>query len=99
MRQLASEITAKGASIHDFLGQETKMKAQRNQVLQRSYEIYQVERALDNAMKKMQLQVAQRRQAIDNIVANEASLDQKLDKKNQELQRLRKRLDTIKNIR
>lgn len=99
MRQLASEITSKGASIHDFLGQELRMKQQRQQVLQRSFELGQVEAALQSKMKKMELQIAEKQEATDSIASTEASLDQKIEKKNQELQRLRKRLETMKNIR
>ena len=99
MRLLASEITAKGASIHDFLGQEMRMKNQRDQVLQHTYELGQIESALQSKMKKMELQSSKKQEAIDSISYTEASLDQKIDKKNQELQRLRKRLETMKNIR
>lgn len=99
MRQLASEITAKGASIHDFLGQELRMKSQRDQVLQRNYELGQIENALQLKMKKMEMQISQKQEAIDSIANTEASLDQKIEKRNQELQRLRKRLETMKNIR
>ncbi len=99
MRQLASEITAKGASIHDFLGQELRMKSQRDQVLQRNYELGQIETALQLKMKKMEMQISQKQEAIDSIANTEASLDQKIEKRNQELQRLRKRLETMKNIR
>lgn len=99
MRALASEITSKGATIHDILGAELRMKAQRQQVLQRSYELGQVESALQNKMKRMEQQIVQKEEAIDGVASTEASLDQKIEKKNQELQRLRKRLETMKNIR
>lgn len=99
MRQLASEITSKGASIHDFLSHELRMKAQRQQVLQRSFELSQVEAAIQLKMKFMEQQIAQKQEAIDSIASTEASLDQKIEKKNQELQRLRKRLETMKSIR
>ena len=99
MRQLASEITSKGASIHDVLDHETKMKGQRQMVLQRNFQLDKVEALLDNQMKKMGAQMAELHEAIDNIATVEVSLDHKIDKKNQELERLRKRLDTMKNIR
>ncbi|XP_046436756.1 clusterin-associated protein 1-like isoform X2 [Daphnia pulex] len=99
MRQLASEITTKGASIHDFLGQEMRMKNQRDQVLQRTYELGQIETALQSKMKKMEVEISQKQEAIDSISNTEASMDQKIDKKSLELQRLRKRLETMKNIR
>lgn len=99
MRQLASEITSKGASIHDFLSQEVRMKNQRDQVLQRNYELGQIEAALQLKMKRMDAQISQKQEAIDSIASTEATLDQKIEKRNQELQRLRKRLETMKNIR
>ena len=99
MRQLASEITSKGASIHDVLEHETKMKGQRQLVLERNFQLDKVEALLDNQMKKMDAQMSELREAIENIAAVEVSLDHKIDKKNQELERLRKRLDTMKNIR
>lgn len=99
MRKLASEITSKGASIHDFLSQEIRMKNQRDQVLQRNYELGQIEAALQSKMRKMSIQISQKQEAIDSIANTEASLDQKIEKRNQEMQRLRKRLETMKNIR
>jgi uncharacterized coiled-coil protein SlyX len=50
-------------------------------------------------MKKMEVEISQKQEAIDSISNTEASLDQKIDKKSLELQRLRKRLETMKNIR
>ena len=99
MRQLASEMTSKGASIHDVLGHEAKMKGLRQVVLERNFQLDRVEALLENHMKKMGAQMTELHQAIDNIAAVEVSLDHKIDKKNQELERLRKRLDTMKNIR
>lgn len=99
MRQLASEITAKGATIHDFLGQEFRMKIQRDQVLQRNYELGRIETALQEKIATMKRQINEKQEAIDSIANTEASLDQKIDKRSQELQRLRKRLETMKNIR
>jgi clusterin-associated protein 1 len=99
MRQLASDITSKGAAIYDFLGKEAALRAQRNQVLQKNYELTQVESALQKKMQSMEQQIQQTQEAIGNIAGNEAQLDQKIEKKTAELQRLRKRLDTMKNIR
>jgi clusterin-associated protein 1 len=50
-------------------------------------------------MQSMEQQIQQTQEAIGNIAGNEAQLDQKIEKKTAELQRLRKRLDTMKNIR
>lgn len=99
MRQLASEITAKGATIHDSLGKELQMKTQRDQVLQRNYELGRIETAIQAKISSMKIQAKEKQEAIDSIANTEASLDQKIEKRNQELQRLRKRLETMKNIR
>lgn len=96
---MASEITSQGAAIYDFLANEATLRHQRNQVLQRNYELSQVESALQTQMLNMDQQIQQTQQAIDNIAGNEAQLDQKIEKKTLELQRLRKRLETMKNIR
>jgi len=99
LRQLASEITKKGASIHQILDQEMRTKNQRHQVLQRNYELGQVETALQAEITSMDQRISQKQEAIDSIASTEASLDQKLEKKIQEQQRLHKRLNTMKNIR
>ena len=86
MRQLASEITKKGASIHQILDQEMRTKNQRHQVLQRNYELGQVETALQAEITSMDQRISQKQEAIDSIASTEASLDQKLEKKIQEIQ-------------
>lgn len=99
MRRLASEMTSKGALIYDFLGKDRKLYTQRSHVLQKNYEIVQVEAALQKKMAYMDEKITYMQQAIDSIATTEASLDQKIEKKTGELQRLTKRLDTLKNIR
>ena len=96
---MASDITFKGASIHDFLGKEFTLRGQRSQILQRNYEIANVEATLQNKMQNMEITIRDTQVAINNIASTEATLDQKIERKTAELQRLRKRLETMKNIR
>lgn len=51
MRQLGSEITAKGAALYDLLGREQDLRENRTVAIARPLEIMEVERALRAAVK------------------------------------------------
>ena len=54
-RQLASDITSKGAALYDLLGKEVELREQRSSVIARPLEINEVERGLVNSIKAVEV--------------------------------------------
>ncbi|KAI5105704.1 clusterin-associated protein 1-like [Silurus meridionalis] len=98
-RQLGSEITAKGASLYDLLGREEDLRESRTAAIARPLEIAEVERALRAAVKDVLDNVLKTKEMLNNVASDEASLEAKITKKKQELERNQKRLQTLQSVR
>ncbi|XP_038147704.1 clusterin-associated protein 1 homolog isoform X2 [Cyprinodon tularosa] len=98
-RQLASEITSKGASLYDLLGKEAELREMRTAAIARPLEINEIEKALRAAIKETLVSVEKTKEMRSNVVSDETSLDSKLKKKKQDLERHQKRLQTLQSVR
>ncbi|XP_077463786.1 clusterin-associated protein 1 homolog isoform X2 [Stigmatopora argus] len=98
-RQLASEVTSKGASLYDLLGKEVELREKRTAAIARPLEIDVTEKALRGAIREALEMVEKTKEMLNSIVSDEASLDAKIDKKKQDLERSRKRLQTLQSVR
>ncbi|XP_039984303.1 clusterin-associated protein 1 homolog [Xiphias gladius] len=98
-RQLASEVTSKGASLYDLLGKEVDLREMRAAAIARPLEINETEKALRAAIKEVLESVEKTKDMLNNVVSDETSLDAKIEKKKQELERNRKRLQTLQSVR
>ncbi|KAK5869754.1 hypothetical protein PBY51_024448 [Eleginops maclovinus] len=98
-RQLASEVTSKGASLYDLLGKEVDLREMRTAAIARPLEINETEKALRAAIKEVLESVEKTKDMLSNVVSDETSLDAKIEKKKQELERNRKRLQTLQSVR
>ncbi|XP_023282245.1 clusterin-associated protein 1 isoform X1 [Seriola lalandi dorsalis] len=98
-RQLASEVTSKGASLYDLLGKEVDLREMRTAAIARPLEINETEKALRAAIKEVLQSVEKTKDMLSNVVSDETSLDAKIEKKKQELERNRKRLQTLQSVR
>ncbi|KAM9763069.1 clusterin-associated protein 1 homolog isoform 2-T2 [Menidia menidia] len=98
-RQLASEVTSKGASLYDLLGKEVELREMRTAAIARPLEINEAEKALRAAIREVLESVEKTKEMLSNVVSDENSLDSKIDKKKQELERHQKRLQTLQSVR
>ncbi|MBN3320099.1 CLUA1 protein, partial [Atractosteus spatula] len=98
-RQLASEITSKGASLYDLLGKETELREVRTAAIARPLEINETEKALQAAVREVLHQVQKTKDMLNNVASDEVSLEAKIEKKKQELERNQKRLQTLQSVR
>ncbi|KAM9383860.1 clusterin-associated protein 1 homolog isoform 2-T2 [Pholidichthys leucotaenia] len=98
-RQLASEVTSKGATLYDLLGKEVDLREMRTAAIARPLEINETEKALRAAIKDVLENVEKNKDLLNNVVSDETSLDAKIEKKKQELERNRKRLQTLQSVR
>jgi clusterin-associated protein 1 len=98
-RELASEITSKGASIYDLLGREVDLRDVRTYTINRNLEISDVEKGIISAVKACQREGEKTATMLDNIHLDEKNLDEKIEKKKADLERNLKRLRTLKDVR
>ncbi|XP_072245396.1 clusterin-associated protein 1 homolog [Leuresthes tenuis] len=98
-RLLASEVTSKGASLYDLLGKEVDLREMRTAAIARPLEINETEKALRAAVKDALESVEKTKEMLSNVVSDETSLDAKIEKKKQELERHQKRLQTLQSVR
>lgn len=98
-RELASEITGKGASIYDFLVHEVDLRDLRNYTINRNLELSEVENGINYAIKACRVEQEKTKTNLENIHLDEKNLDDKIEKKKADLERNRKRLGTLKGVR
>uniref|UniRef100_A0A3P9NRG0 Clusterin associated protein 1 n=1 Tax=Poecilia reticulata TaxID=8081 RepID=A0A3P9NRG0_POERE len=98
-RQLASEITSRGASLYDLLGKEAELREMRTAAIGRPLEINETEKALRAAIKETLVSILSIKEMLSNVVSDETSLDAKIEKKKQDLERHQKRLQTLQSVR
>uniref|UniRef100_A0A8C6B6P7 Clusterin associated protein 1 n=1 Tax=Monodon monoceros TaxID=40151 RepID=A0A8C6B6P7_MONMO len=96
-RQLASEITSKGASLYDLLGKEVELRELRTEAIARPLEINETEKVMRIAIKDILVQVQETKDLLNNVASDEANLEAKIDKRKLELERNRKRLQTLQS--
>ena len=80
-RQLGTSITMKGAQLYDLLGREVELREKRQAVLARNLEIQEVESGLRSAAKIVAEETQKVQNNIENVAANEANLEAKIEKK------------------
>ncbi|CAG2118224.1 unnamed protein product [Medioppia subpectinata] len=98
-RQLTSEITQRGANLYDLLAQEIQIREQRTSVMARQLEIPEIERSIRESIRDLQNEIENINYKIDNVAADEANLDVKIERKKAELDRNQKRLQTLRSVR
>ncbi|XP_065588552.1 clusterin-associated protein 1 isoform X2 [Cyrtonyx montezumae] len=98
-RQLASEITSKGASLYDLLGKEVELREARTESIARPLEINEAEKMMKVAIDCVLEQVQKTKDMLNNVALDEANLEAKIEKRKLELERSQKRLQTLQSVR
>ncbi|NXX39505.1 CLUA1 protein, partial [Tricholaema leucomelas] len=98
-RQLASEITSRGASLYDLLGKEVELREARAESIARPLEINEAEKVVKIAIDSVLEQVQKTKDMLNNVALDEASLEAKIEKRKVELERSQKRLETLQSVR
>uniref|UniRef100_A0A0K8SZA6 Clusterin-associated protein 1 n=2 Tax=Lygus hesperus TaxID=30085 RepID=A0A0K8SZA6_LYGHE len=98
-RELASQVTSKGAVIYDLLAKEIEMREARNASINNLLEMGKVEVAIKEAITFSKESIQNTKSLIENVAITESSLDAKIEKKQSELERNQKRLQTLKKVR
>ncbi|XP_064582005.1 clusterin-associated protein 1 isoform X2 [Zonotrichia leucophrys gambelii] len=98
-RQLASEITSKGAVLYDLLGKEVELREARTESLGRPLEINEAEKVMKVAINSILEEVQKTKDMLNNVALDEANLEAKIEKRKLELERSQKRLQTLQSVR
>ncbi|XP_059718055.1 clusterin-associated protein 1 isoform X3 [Haemorhous mexicanus] len=98
-RQLASEITSKGAVLYDLLGKEVELREARTESLGRPLEINEAEKVMKIAISSILEEVQKTKDMLNNVALDEANLEAKIEKRKLELERSQKRLQTLQSVR
>ncbi|XP_056359489.1 clusterin-associated protein 1 isoform X1 [Oenanthe melanoleuca] len=98
-RQLASEITSKGAVLYDLLGKEVELREARTESIARPLEINEAEKVMKIAINSVLGEVQKTKDMLNNVALDEASLEAKIEKRKLELERSQKRLQALQSVR
>ncbi|XP_027539524.1 clusterin-associated protein 1 isoform X1 [Neopelma chrysocephalum] len=98
-RQLASEITSKGAVLYDLLGKEMELREARTESIARPLEINEAEKVMKIAIDSVLEQVQKTKDMLNNVALDETNLEAKIEKRKLELERSQKRLQTLQSVR
>uniref|UniRef100_A0A8B9Q221 Clusterin associated protein 1 n=1 Tax=Apteryx owenii TaxID=8824 RepID=A0A8B9Q221_APTOW len=98
-RQLASEITSKGASLYDLLGKEVELREARTESIARPLEINEAEKMMKIAIDNILEQVQKTKDMLNNVTLDEANLEARIEKRKLELEISQKRLQTLQSVR
>ncbi|RLV89523.1 hypothetical protein DV515_00014845 [Chloebia gouldiae] len=98
-RQLASEITSKGAVLYDLLGKEVELREARTESIGRPLEINEAEKVMKIAINSVLEEVQKTKDMLNNVALDEANLEAKIEKRKLELERSQKRLQTLQSVR
>lgn len=98
-RELSSELTQRGATLHELLQKEMHNKEARLAQANRPMELASVERTLKNAVASSQLKLQSNRAQLENARVELNALQSKLQRKKAELERTKQRLEALQKIR
>lgn len=98
-RALASEITTIGASIFDLLGSEIELREARTNSLAKNMSTDEAEKSLRQTIQIMGERMNSLLQKVENLTADEGSLEAKIEKKKADLERFKNRLRSLKEVR
>ncbi|KAH8289854.1 hypothetical protein KR054_011990, partial [Drosophila jambulina] len=98
-RELATDLTQRGATLHDLLSKELQHKEQRMAQAQRPLELLSVERTLKNAIQASQVRLQSSRAQLEAAKVELNALGSKLQRRRAELERTRQRLEALHRIR
>ncbi|KAH8269835.1 hypothetical protein KR026_006168, partial [Drosophila bipectinata] len=98
-RELATDLTQRGAALYDLLSKELLNKEARTAQAQRPLELLTVERTLKNAIQSNQLKLQSSKAQLEATRVELNALGSKLQRRKAELERTRQRLEALHRIR
>lgn len=98
-RQLASQITARGAKLYELLGKEVELREERKAAISRPVDVEELEVGVKRSISTVHGEIEKVTHMLENLASDEANLELKVEKKKQDLERNQKRLKSLANVR
>lgn len=99
VREVSTQVTKCGANLYHLLSQEIYLREARLQALAQPLDINVIEKEIKSTISKVEGEIKKTLNKLDNVAADEANLEAKIAKRKGELERGRKRLMTLQNVR
>jgi clusterin-associated protein 1 len=96
-RALASEITRLGATLHDALGEEERLRDARLSATRKNMDIEEIESQISEQIATVRENAANVERAMAELTEDESSLARQIERKRAELERSEKRLATLES--
>ena len=98
-RQLASEITTKGSRLYELLGQEVGLREARHTAVSQPVDIDKIEKGIELSIGAVNDEIQWMHTRMENAASDERTLEVRIEKKEQELMRKQKRLESLAKVR
>ncbi|CDW58915.1 clusterin associated protein 1 [Trichuris trichiura] len=98
-RTTMSELTEISAAIYDLLSQDTEAREYRSNAMAKQMDITELEAVLRQAHVAMQEEIKETDRILQSIANDEQAMDNKIIKKQAEIDRLKKRLEQLQSVR
>ena len=98
-KQLANDITSKGAVLYDLLGQELELRDQRRVALTNAFDMSDIEQSVHEAIRSSEEEISEMLSKLENASSDDSNLQGKIEKKQSELERSEKRLKSLQSVR
>ena len=98
-RQLANDITSRGAALYDLIGREIDLKDQRKAALANTFDLTEMEESVTEAIRGGEEEISEMLSKLENAAGDDSNLRGKIEKKQAELERSEKRLKSLQSVR
>ena len=99
IRELSSLITEKGAVLYDLLEKEIELKRLRQEAINKPPDIDGIGRDIQKGIKAIDDEISKTLRQLENVATDEANLETKTANRQEELERLQKRLKSLNSVR
>ena len=99
IREIARELTQRGASLHELLGSEEQLRVARQSALARNPDLKEIENHIARTVSAISSELQGTEKQIQSLLQDQRTLDGKIEKKRQDLERYEKRLRSLQTVR
>ena len=99
IREIARELTQRGAALHELLGSEEQLRVARQSALARNPDLKDIENHISRTISAISSELQGTEKQIQSLLQDQRTLDGKIEKKRQDLERYEKRLRSLQTVR
>ena len=98
IREIARELTQRGAALHELLGTEEQLRLARQSALSRNPDLKEIENHISRTVSAISGELQATEKQIQSLLLDQRTLDGKIEKKRQDLERYEKRLRSLQTV-